>query len=1155
MPSISFDGLFNELSVLNSYLSDITLTEWAKQKISTEQRWLTMFQDLKNDEITVHNLKMFVECVLSLPGTNTSVERAFSLTEPCFYAVELNTTSALANYATEAGIGKVELEEVNPHLRGGRVENHLGKTTPSSPDRDSNLDLPVLSSRAQHDMRVSQLRHRGGSLEEKQQVIMKNETQSAPYCFDDDHDLRGSIGNYRRHQTSQQSCQQNRAEFNQSRTQTRDEEYGAIRATRSNLVTSNWDSNPDIPVIDILASSEGDAFDLAATEMDNVSGGASVRSHDWVKMSEAPPTLINTRLGDRVELDCEAIGSPAPTIHWIRGTAPLSQVHTILGQRNCTFLTGTHYTGSEELHLSNRYTLHWIRGTAPLSQVHTTLGKRNCTSPTGTHNIVSEELHLSHRYTLHWIRGTAPLSQVHTILDQRNCTSLTGTHYTGSEELLLSHRYTLYWVRGTAPLTQVHTTLDQRNCTYLTGTHYTGSEELHLSHRYTLQWVHTTLDQRNCISLTGTHYTGSEELHLSHTYHTTLDQRNCTSLTGTHYTGSEELHLSYRYTLHWIRGTAPLSEVHTTLDQRNCTSFTGTHYTGSEELHLSHRYTLHWIRGTAPLSQVHTITGSEELHLSYRYTLYCIRGTAPLSQEHTILAQRNCAFLTGTHYTGSEELHLSNRYTLYWIRETAPLLQVHTILDQRNCTSLTGTHYTGSEELHLSHRYTLHWIRGTAPLSQVHTTLDQRNCTSLTDTHYSGLGELHLSNRYTLHWIRGTAPLSQIHTTLDQRNCTSLTDTHYTRSEELHLSNRYTLQWDDFENNRLVNDISTPSGGMAKVRSRLVVDCVMPVHEGVYSCVATAAAQSILAPPTMLLVQDNNINNLTALLAACPSTNSIHATSPARISTWSPLYMDVMGNDVTLPCRAVGNPRPAIYWLDGDNELIAENEPRYKVLPDGDLFIYKLQWSDMGGYTCIASNTRSRDMTTTFLYPVLVKSSSYSYPFPAQVKFSSYSFPFPTQVKSSSYSYPSPAQVKFSSYSFPSPAQVKSSYSYPSPAQVKSSYSYPSPAQVKSSYSYSSPAQVKFSSYSFPSPAQVKSSYLFPSPAQVKSSCSYPSPAQVKSSYSYPSPAQVKAHLLKCSIEWMELLKSQHSPSLIRAEDVVQQLDSRWCVWGLPSPL
>nr|CAD7260096.1 unnamed protein product [Timema shepardi] len=66
----------------------------------------------------------------------------------------------LDHVTIEAEIGKVELEEVNPHLRGGRVENHLGKTTPSSPDRYSNLNLPVLSSRAQHDKRVSQLRHR-----------------------------------------------------------------------------------------------------------------------------------------------------------------------------------------------------------------------------------------------------------------------------------------------------------------------------------------------------------------------------------------------------------------------------------------------------------------------------------------------------------------------------------------------------------------------------------------------------------------------------------------------------------------------------------------------------------------------------------------------------------------------------------------------------------------------------------------------------------------------------------------------------------------------------------------------------------------------------------------------------------------------------------
>nr|CAD7433359.1 unnamed protein product [Timema monikensis] len=45
----------------------------------------------------------------------------------------------------------IEVEEVNPHLCVGRVENYLGKTTPGSPDRDLNLDLPVLSSLAQHE--------------------------------------------------------------------------------------------------------------------------------------------------------------------------------------------------------------------------------------------------------------------------------------------------------------------------------------------------------------------------------------------------------------------------------------------------------------------------------------------------------------------------------------------------------------------------------------------------------------------------------------------------------------------------------------------------------------------------------------------------------------------------------------------------------------------------------------------------------------------------------------------------------------------------------------------------------------------------------------------------------------------------------------------
>ncbi|CAG2060025.1 unnamed protein product [Timema podura] len=47
-------------------------------------------------------------------------------------------------------LGRLNLEEVNLHLYGGKVKNHLGKTTLSSPDQDSNLNLPDLGSLAQH---------------------------------------------------------------------------------------------------------------------------------------------------------------------------------------------------------------------------------------------------------------------------------------------------------------------------------------------------------------------------------------------------------------------------------------------------------------------------------------------------------------------------------------------------------------------------------------------------------------------------------------------------------------------------------------------------------------------------------------------------------------------------------------------------------------------------------------------------------------------------------------------------------------------------------------------------------------------------------------------------------------------------------------------
>ncbi|CAG2054755.1 unnamed protein product [Timema podura] len=62
----------------------------------------------------------------------------------CALITRLVVLSSTAEDGEIEELGGLNLEEVNPHLRGGIVENHSGKTTPSSPDRDSNLDLPVL---------------------------------------------------------------------------------------------------------------------------------------------------------------------------------------------------------------------------------------------------------------------------------------------------------------------------------------------------------------------------------------------------------------------------------------------------------------------------------------------------------------------------------------------------------------------------------------------------------------------------------------------------------------------------------------------------------------------------------------------------------------------------------------------------------------------------------------------------------------------------------------------------------------------------------------------------------------------------------------------------------------------------------------------------
>lgn len=62
-------------------------------------------------------------------------------------------------------------------------------------------------------------------------------------------------------------------------------------------------------------------------------------------------------------------------------------------------------------------------------------------------------------------------------------------------------------------------------------------------------------------------------------------------------------------------------------------------------------------------------------------------------------------------------------------------------------------------------------------------------------------------------------------------------------------------------------------------------------------------------------------------MTPCPQRGS---ASP-RITNWSPNVFETMGNDVTLPCVAVGNPTPQVYWVSEQNDLLPSSSADERV--------------------------------------------------------------------------------------------------------------------------------------------------------------------------------------------------------------------------------
>lgn len=176
------------------------------------------------------------------------------------------------------------------------------------------------------------------------------------------------------------------------------------------------------------------------------------------------------------------------------------------------------------------------------------------------------------------------------------------------------------------------------------------------------------------------------------------------------------------------------------------------------------------------------------------------------------------------------------------------------------------------------------------------------------------------------------------------------------------LSNQLQL---DIESNTISG---SNSNARARAISRIIIDRSL-VSERTFTCVGRAGSKTAYESTTAYSSEVTNNINVDMLNGGIVGTTQSSGPKRVRVLSFYTTLFASIGKTIVLPCKAAGRPHPEIYWLDTEQNMIGAQNARQKVLPNGDLLISPLRWSDMGTYTCIARNAISKDSAETFVYP------------------------------------------------------------------------------------------------------------------------------------------------------------------------------------------